>query len=192
MNLQVSSLGRSVPPYASIDKEERLLGGEDLVQLIKNNFDIDEYRAGLSGGVVSLRSIHQIPLVSVASDPMAGYDLVLHYLAEMTRSDESDEIGRLGTSEAAIESAQKVAFQMLCTGELTIPEDISTDRDGAVRILWGRDNKIIELISPFELNQRPYVYFSDDKQHRVALELSRGRLARLLSWLNGPNTDFPK
>jgi hypothetical protein len=86
-----------------------------------------------------------------------------------------------------------VAFRMAgSSAEMPLPEDISADRDGAVRILWERDDRTLELVCPFEAGERAYMYYSDASQYRIAHDLSSQRLARLLCWLKAKSNEFPK
>jgi hypothetical protein len=50
---------------------------------------------------------------------------------------EGDDLGRVRPSQHAIGVAKDVTFRMLQTQSgVSAPEDIFTDRDGAIRILW--------------------------------------------------------
>ncbi len=124
---------------------------------------------------------------------MTAYADILRQVEVWPPSPDSDELGRLGPSDYGTAAAGEIAFRMLESGaRLLLPSDISFDRDGAVRIVWEQGDKTLELVCPYEQSQRPYLFYSNDDQHGIAHDLSKTRLNRLLSWLNGKLTEFPR
>src|SRR5262245_20685154 len=57
---------------------------------------------------------------------------------------EGDELGRVRPSQHAIGIAKEVTFRMLQTQSgVSAPEDVFTDRDGAIRILWETGDRTL-------------------------------------------------
>ena len=168
-----------------VDGRGEILGSPNNASVLRDELSILEYNDALRQGVLSLRTFAQTPL--------SAYVEILRDLESFPPSEESDELGRLAPSQYGLETARSILFRMLELGaKIPKPKEISVDRDGAVRVLWETEDRAMELVCPYAQNQRPYVFFSDDLEHRIGYELSKILLHRLLSWLNGAATDFPK
>ncbi len=190
MILQQSSgaerLVRDLPPYAAVDAAgSRILGlGMESLYIIGDAVKVIFYHPGISSPRSSKPN---------ERDRMAGYGELLREIERMVPSAATDELGRTGPSDSAKQSTVEIAYRMLRSGaDLPIPQDVSFDRDGAIRVLWERENRTLELVGPYEPSQRPYIFYSDDVDHRIAYDLSISRLNRLLSWLNQAIPSFPK
>lgn len=183
----------TVPSYVAINAVGCVLGvGNDSGSFVDKSNLIRSYREALRSGSMSQSS-------GQASEPamrarLAAYSEIMRELESLRSIPESDDLGRIRPSEHAIGAASKLAFRMAgSSAEMPLPEDISTDRDGAVRVLWEYDDRTLELVCPFEASERAYIYYSDANQYRIAYDLSSPqRLARLLCWLKATSSEFPK
>ena len=118
---------------------------------------------------------------------------ILWELELLRKAPEEDDFGRIRPSEAAIEAASEAVRKMSKTpGGLPSPADVSTDRDGAIRILWENEDRALELVCPFDSSQRPYFYYAEGREYTLAHDLSVYRLGRLLAWLAGALGEFPR
>src|SRR5208283_4729737 len=131
--------------------------------------------------------------VSTISHPSSfGYSETLRQLHSLASTPEQDDLGRIRPSETAIAFASSVAFKMLASSTgLEPPADVSTDRDGDVRVVWETGGRTLELVCPYEPSHRAYIYYSDGTQYAVAYDLSVDRIGRLLRWLAGAAFRFP-
>jgi hypothetical protein len=59
--------------------------------------------------------------------------------------------------------------------------DIYADPDRAIRLLWSKDGRNVEIVFPSDETEVPYIYHSDDRQFAVE-ETQNAESA--LSWLN--------
>lgn len=188
MILQPSSsaeeLIADLPSYAAVDADgSKVLGlGRESLYVVVDALDVVRYEAGVT-----------LTLFSKERSRMTGYGELLREIERMVPSDVTDDVGRIGSSDSAKRSAVDIAYRMLRSGaDLTTPDDVSVDRDGAIRILWEKENRALELVCPYEPSRRPYIFYSDDVDRRIAYDLSISRLNRLLSWLNQTIAPFPK
>jgi hypothetical protein len=124
---------------------------------------------------------------------LASYSEVCRHLEAFRTAPETDEFGRVRPSNSAIAAATRVTFSVVQAGlDMPMVEDVSTDSDGAIRILWAMGGRKLELICPFQPSQRHYWYYSDPENYRIEYEQSPELLRRLVSWLNGLTLQFPK
>jgi hypothetical protein len=122
-----------------------------------------------------------------------GYSETLRQISRLGKTREADEFGRVRPSERAIVVASEVAFRMLRSAAgMQPPSDVSTDRDGDIRVVWESGDRTLELVCPYEPSQRPYIFYSDSNEYAIAYDLSVYRLGRLLAWLNGAIHAFPR
>jgi len=59
--------------------------------------------------------------------------------------------------------------------------DVYSDPDGAIRLLWTRDDRSVELVFPSIEDEAPYLYHSDE--HNYGVEESPGPECAL-KWIN--------
>lgn len=106
---------------------------------------------------------------------------------------EADDLGRIRPSPHGIRTSNELLFRMAqLETRIEAPADVCTDHDGAIRIVWEKDERTVELVVPFEATGRPYIYFAEGPQYRIAHDLSIYRLGRLHAWLNGRERVFPR
>jgi hypothetical protein len=124
---------------------------------------------------------------------LASYSEVRRQLELLSTAPETDEFGRVRPSNSAIAAATRVTFSVVQAGlDMPMVEDVSTDGDGAIRILWAMAGRKLELVCPFQPSQRFYWYYSDQESYRIEYEQSFELLRRLVSWLNGRALHFPR
>jgi len=122
-----------------------------------------------------------------------GYSETLRQVHDLSNLPESDAFGRLRPSPDAIQAAGKILVRMLQSGfDVPSPEEVSTDRDGDLRVAWEREGRSLELVCPFEGDRRPYIFYADDLDHDIAYDMGPYRLGRLLAWLAGLGGPFPR
>jgi len=182
------------PAYLGTDiAGELILGiGMENAFVIKEAVEIVAlYEKALRAGG-SLSAIEE--RASLPTSAYAGTRILIQQQIESLKTlPESDDLGRVRPSQHAIEVAKQVTFRMQQTQSgVSAPEDIFTDRDGAIRILWEMGERTLELVCPFETGEKPYIYFSDGREYRIAQDLSIRRLSRLLAWVNSKESAFPK
>ena len=183
-----SQMLATLPSYLGIraTTDEVIGVGGDSLGVIDALLQIIGYDRALSSGILS------------TADPQKGwpslsYSRVLQQVKALCAAPEEDELGRIRPSDTAVQAARDVAFRMLrLPSGLPEPIDVSTDRDGAIRILWENGTRSLELICPFEPGQKPYLYYSENGQYSIEYDLSDYRLVRLLAWLAGSIDCFPR
>src|SRR5579872_403120 len=124
----------TLPAYLGATRtDDEILGvGSDSVIIIDASLEMITYFQALRSGSVSV--------AAASAHPRRGqslhYSELLRQLAGLAECPETDELGRLRPSSPAIDTASKLAFRILTTGaDVTVPADVSVDRDGDVRIL---------------------------------------------------------
>jgi len=181
----------ALPRYLGATRyDDEIIGvGADSILIIDDSLQMITYCQALRSG--------SIAAIGIAAHPRRAnslhYSELLRQFATLTRTPEHDDLGRIRPSIAAIEMASEVAFRILRTGSgVSMPADVSVDRDGDLRILWEDGDRTLELVCPFEPARRSYIYYSEGDQYYVAYDLSVYRLGRLFGWLAGRSSRFPR
>jgi hypothetical protein len=180
-----------VPSYVAIRPPTvELIGiGPDSALVVDNWLWLSGYVHHLTHPLFALVTARNVGSVLA----LTSYSEVQRQLAGLRIAPEADEFGRIRPSDSAIAAATRVTFSIVQVGlEMPMVEDVSTDSDGAIRILWTIGGRKLELVCPFQPSQRPYWYYSDAQDFRIEYEQSRDVLRRLVAWLNGKTTAFPR
>jgi hypothetical protein len=118
-------------------------------------------------------------------DAFRVYGSIGRQLDQLLKEQESDEFGRIRPAIAAVAYAKDRLFKMAQGLVLPDPEDVSTDRDGALRISWRGDARFLELIFPYETDIRPYVYYSQGALFEISEDMSDRKLLGWAAWIAG-------
>ena len=180
----------SLPVYLGATRvDDKLMSGSDSIFIMDASLQMILYCQALNSESLSL-----VPMsAQIGRGKSLHYSELLRRLAGFAEAPESDDLGRVRPSGAAIDTASRIAFRIFKAGiEVTVLADVSVDRDGDIRILWERGDRSLELVCPFELSRRPYIYYSEGCQYSLAYDLSAYRLGRLFAWLAGRTDQFPR
>jgi len=178
----------TIPPYFGMKPaDNEIIGaGHESSLVIDSSLQIITYGRALDSGFLSITG-------APACRSSIPYSDLKWQLAALRNAPEDDDLGRIRPSDAAIEAASDVAFRMMKSAAgMPSPVEVSTDRDGAVRVLWENDNRALELVCPFEPGQRPYLYYSEGDRYSIAYDLSADRLGYLVAWMAGSIDAFPQ
>src|SRR5205809_228620 len=154
------------PAYLGTD-----IAGEVILGIGKENaFVIKEVVEIVAAYELALREGGSLSAIERAYPPTSAYArvriLIQQQIDSLKTLPEGDDLGRVRPSQHAIESAKQVTFCMLQTQSgVSTPEDIFTDRDGAIRILWESGDRTLELVCPFGASEMPYIYFSNGREY---------------------------
>ena len=178
--------------YFGMDDSGMIHGGSYYSAVVmKNEVDELNYRDALRIKYISVTSTPQPSRGT--EDRLTVYSEIRRQIEALREMPEGDELGLLRPADHAVASATAVIFRMMAsTAKLPMPTDISLDRDGGIRTLWENDSRSLELVCPSVRADRPYIYFSDDDDYRIAYDTTAPRLNRLMSWLTGSDSQFPK
>jgi|SRR5665213_995175 len=188
---QQTAASVEVPSYVAVrPPTEELIGvGPDSALIINNWLWLSGYVHHLTNPLFALVTARNAGSVLA----LTSYSEVQRQLAALSIAPEADEFGRVRPSDSAIAAARRVTFSIVQAGlEMPMVDDVSTDSDGAIRILWAIGGRKLELVCPFQPSQRPYWYYSDAQDFRIEYEQSRDVVRRLVIWLNGKTTAFPR
>jgi hypothetical protein len=106
--------------------------------------------------------------------------------------DGEDDLGHCKPAAQAVSSAKDFMFRLTQSNlDMKRPTDLFTDRDGSIRASWEVGARTLELVCP-STDARPYIYFSNEHEYKIAYDTSTSRLGRLFSWLNGLVCEFPR
>jgi hypothetical protein len=186
--------GRSIvgmlPAYAGLLGDKSIIAiSQEGAYVIKRSVEIARYQRAPPQGYAA--TFTQGP--RHVEDYSGPYRFVRDQINLFKLLPEADDLGRIRPSQYAIEAATQSVFKILEAFDgLPLPSDVSTDRDGAFRIVWENGPRSLELVCQFEEGQRPYIYFSDESEYRITHDFSSQRLARLFGWLKGRASVFPQ
>lgn len=173
--------------YGTKAATDEVIGvGQDGIFVVGDSLQILTYDAALqSGSLAELRS---------SSRPSSfGYSETLRQIEVLAGDQERDSLGQIRPSETGVAAARETLFRMLKSAvEIPVPVDVGTDRDGDIRVLWEDGSRALELVCPYEPDQRSYIYYSEGTEYAIAFDLSVYRLGRLLAWLAGSSQNFPR
>jgi hypothetical protein len=184
----VSARAMDLPLYVGASAGGDLVGtGPESIQVFQIYLPIADYVASLVVG-----SVTNTPGIILRRESF-GFSETLRRVLELVSLPEADDFGRLRPSVQATQTARKILVRMLQSGTtVPMPEEVATDRDGDLRITWENGGRSLELVCPYEGDRRPYIYYSDDRDHEIAYDMAAYRVGRLLSWLLGLIDTFPR
>lgn len=113
------------------------------------------------------------------------YGYICRQLEDLLAEPENDEFGMVRPAACAVVEAKRKLFQVAKGKVLPKPEDISTDRDGGLRISWRNDGRFLELVFPHETDVRPYLYYSEGPLFDISEDLTDSQLHRWVRWVDG-------
>jgi hypothetical protein len=174
---------QGVPRYvATRDFTNELVGiGPDSALVVNNWLWWSGYVHHLTHPLLALVACRNAP----PAITLASYSEIRRQLEGLRNAPEADEFGRVRPSDAAIAAATRLTYAIVQAGlEMPMIEDVSTDSDGAIRILWEEGGRRLELVCPFNPSQRPYWYHSDLRTYAVEYDHSPEAVRALVNWLN--------
>jgi len=91
-----------------------------------------------------------------------------------------DELGQIRPSDDAISFALQRLFALCATTTVPVPDDVSTDHDGAIRVEWRRNGKFVEFVIPSSAPAQPFIYHSHGTDFGLTHNISD--LRQRLKW----------
>jgi len=61
--------------------------------------------------------------------------------------------------------------------------DVYSDPDKAIRVLWNRDDRTVELVFPSAENEAPYLYRSDEGEYQVEDNPTPESILKWIHWV---------
>lgn len=113
------------------------------------------------------------------------YGSIQRQLEDLLSAPEIDDFGKVRPAESAVRLAKNRLFKMAEGRILPIPEDISTDSEGAIRISWRNGGRFLELVFPYETNLRPFIYYSEQTLFDISEDMSDRKLCGWAAWVEG-------
>lgn len=107
---------------------------------------------------------------------------VLDEINNLAFQDDSDEFGLLRPSYQALATCVKTMLAFVREGEPLRPSDISTDRNGDIRIAWTTEDKEAELIFPSNMSEAPYMYYSSPNSYGTVADISPQTISKWVRW----------
>ena len=120
----------------------------------------------------------------IASDACISQDAARHFLSiatqQITHLMELPEPDRR-PDEHAHSRAQRTVVRLSDLNFGIVPNDVYADPDTAIRLLWSKGGRNVELVFPSGEAELPYVYHSNDREYGVE-EIPDPQ--SVLNWLN--------
>jgi hypothetical protein len=107
---------------------------------------------------------------------------VLNDINNLAFQDESDEFGLLRPSLQAFRECLKSILSLARELELLRPSEITTDRNGDIRITWAAEDREAELVFPSDENSPPYLYHSSSTSYDTELNINPRSIGKLIRW----------
>jgi len=107
---------------------------------------------------------------------------VLTEINDLAFQVEGDDFGLLRPSFRALTACMKTILDLARVGELLFPSDISTDRNGDIRISWAADDRETELVFPSDDKHEPYIYYSSPTLYDTVTEISQPSISKWVYW----------
>jgi hypothetical protein len=98
---------------------------------------------------------------------------------------EEDEYGLVRPSYHAFKHCLRLVLTLAQRGVLAKPSSISTDPNGAIRIVWTSDDREAELVCPSEEGEAPYIYSSSSEKYEIEGDSGPEALMRKIRWAIG-------
>lgn len=95
---------------------------------------------------------------------------------------EMDEFGLLRPSYRALTACMKTILALAHDGGLLRPSDISSDRNGDIRVAWAADDRETELVFPSDEGGEPYLYYSSPTSYGTETDLSPQSVSKRIHW----------
>jgi hypothetical protein len=86
-------------------------------------------------------------------------------------------------SEHARVSAQQMLVHLNMKGFNIPASDVYSDSDLAIRILWSNDGRNAELVFPSSVDDKAYIYHSDEREYGVEEAPSPQPAIAWLTWV---------
>jgi hypothetical protein len=118
-------------------------------------------------------------------DSYKTFGYISRQIEQLLEEPVEDEFGKVRPTPSAASWAKSSLFQVAEGRVLPEPEDVSTDRDGAIRISWRKDDRFLELVFPYETDVRPYLYHSEGAMFDIDEDLSARHLRGWVRWIEG-------
>jgi hypothetical protein len=182
-----------LPSYFGVDSDGGIVGvGIDSAILLRSNFSRLHYVRSVALGEI-LENVIPIASAGIAAN-FDVYSNIKGVIEQMLKeSEDEDELGRTKPTAHSATVAKELMFRLTqANPALSVPTDLFADRNGSIRATWEVGPRTLEVVSPSTANDRPYIYFSDDREYKIAYDTSSQRLSRLFSWLNGRVVEFPR
>jgi len=107
---------------------------------------------------------------------------VLTEINGLAFQDESDDFGLLRPTFHAFRECLKVVLSLVREGELQRPSEISSDRNGDIRIAWMAEDRTTELVFPSDENAPAYVYYSSSSSYETEYNLDPKAIGKQIRW----------
>jgi hypothetical protein len=108
---------------------------------------------------------------------------VITRLNDLSFAPEQDQYGAARPSYHASRNCIKLFADLVkLEGCMAAPTDIGLDRNADIRVTWGSLNREIDLVSPSDESQRPYVYHSSPTDYGIDELITPERLSRWIRW----------
>jgi len=98
---------------------------------------------------------------------------------------EADDYGLVRPSYHAFKHCLKWILMLAQRGGLIKPSSITTDPNGAIRIVWESDDREAELVCPSEEDEMPYIYSSSSDEYKTDGDFGPEALMRKIRWAIG-------
>jgi hypothetical protein len=130
---------------------------------------------------IRAQQIEDDPFIASAADLAE----VLMEINTLAFQEEKDDFGLLRPSLAALRECLKTVLTLAREGELQRPSEISTDRNGDIRISWAAEARVAELVFPSDENSQPYLYYSSPTSYGTENDLNHRAIGKKLRWVAG-------
>jgi hypothetical protein len=107
---------------------------------------------------------------------------ILEGINKLAFQEESDEFGLLRPSFHAFRECLKHVLSIVRHGGLLRPSEISTDRNGDIRVTWTAEDREAELVFPSDENSPPYLYHSSPTSYETEFDLSPRVVGKIVRW----------
>ena len=87
----------------------------------------------------------------------------LSALLSLAEREENDELGRIRPSYYSYRSAIKLVTALASCSNAPEADEVVTDVNGDIRIVWLGRKRRTELVCPYEEIEPPYLYYSDQE-----------------------------
>ena len=110
---------------------------------------------------------------------------VLAEISNLAFQVEEDEYGLVRPSYHAFKHCLRLVLTLTQRGVLVKPSSVSTDPNGAIRVVWASDDREAELVCPSEKSEAPYIYSSSSDKYEIEGDSGPEALMRRIRWVIG-------
>jgi hypothetical protein len=108
---------------------------------------------------------------------------VVDEINQLAFQDERDDFGLLRPSFHALTECLKFILSLVRETELLRPSEVTTDRNGDIRIAWtGEQERQAELVFPSDADESAYLYYSSPTQYETEQDLNPRTVAKRIRW----------